>query len=308
MIIIESKSFTSLKEKYGFNSNEKLNGRIFYSKLEEIEYVLKFYRRSHFLSRHFFEKEKFFSKNTNPTHHLKTPRLIEFEKNFIVSHYISGINFRSIEDLNKYQKVSFIKALISFNTQKMKLPRKMALLDKVFLSPFTSLIRISISKIMLNFGFRAFLKTLFIVFKNNVLMNKSNKRILLHKDLSHRGNKIVTHDEKFGIIDFEYTIFSSKWILLDIVDVCFDPKELTIDVESIKKYYKILTEIHGYKIKSVETQIRLILMRRIGNLAHKKNIRSKVKDFYVNTLLNDDVYKKWYKYNIALYAEEFGVV
>lgn len=118
----------------------------------------------------------------------------------------------------------------------------------------------------------------------------------VHKDLKNDGNYIVDAEGNFYLMDFEMVVNEKKWLLVDIVDLAWNPESLDLDYRLIQRYSNAI-DIKGTWQLNLLAQIRVALLRKAIFYTRREKYgqkeRERIKRFISGTLLNEAAYNNW---------------
>lgn len=226
----------------------------------------------------------------NPAIDRSHAKLLFFEKrNYMIFEYINPNALDIAIDDHK-----IVESYLQFQS---------ALKDFRF-SLFSRVYSLNMSFIYLSFRFflitRSF-KHLFLllnqIIKLNIIQEKLTNNIL-HKDLKYRKNTISSDKLKLYFIDFETVTIERKWIMLDIVDIAFNPMEFSLNMNLLNAYYNRLDSYTKSKT-NIEAQIRFALLRRsVGSYYRDLGHKNELFTFLDSVLLSEKSFKDWINLNV----------
>lgn len=221
--------------------------------------------------------------NSNRTH----PSLLQFKKNkHMIFEYIRPTENTTISHTQK-----IIDSYLQFQNS----------LSGYRFSFFTRSYNLNLSVLYLSirlFFLNKSFKTFITIFQLLIKLNKNQTKIVplvLHKDLKFKKNTVWGNGSKLYFIDFETVTIEKRWILLDVVDMAFNPLNYSLDLNLINEYLKSIDT--GLKLQiNVEAQIRFALLRRaIGSYERELGHENKLYFFLNSILLRENGFKEWVK-------------
>lgn len=172
-------------------------------------------------------------------------------------------------------------------------------LDEFQFSSFNRLYNLNYSVVYLliryffiTFSFSTIVTTLKLLINLNKQQTKFSPHVL-HKDLKFKKNIIFGKNQKVYFIDFETVTVEKKWILLDIVDMAFNPLDFTLDLSIINLY---LDKIENSLKNQINTraQIRFALLRRnLGSHGRELGHVNNSNLFFTSIILSEKKFNQW---------------
>jgi len=225
----------------------------------------------------------------------------------MVLEYISGTNGW---DRRVVSQNCFIKALLEFQLSGINIKTNFvqSILTKWYRKVPCKIIRWSFLILKSPKNIVIAFKCVLITLIQSIKLKKYPYAITTHNDLFYFNNIITGYDKHIYIYDFEYVMLEKKWILIDIIDICFNLSTLRFDTKLFDEYI-----IHLFRqqllfhntLKNLNGQVRVILIRKILGVLLSNSIDSKQKincrRFLKNILLSERNYYLWYSININPY-------
>jgi len=221
-------------------------------------------------------------------------------KTYLLLQYIDNMNI----ELNGRHKEYLVKSLGELQYSGLRLNKINKSIGVVLLSIMVRIefrLIYSIPSLLKHTGLRSTIKYLKIIIISYVKERKLNTPIVLHSDF-HRENVMVNKEEIVYITDYEGMRNERRWRYIDIATYAVDTTKYYIDTDIIKKYIRETKKRHENKYTDNALQLRIALLNRISRFMYFKPatdlVRDEYKKFYLNILLDDQKYDKWYIDNI----------
>jgi hypothetical protein len=171
---------------------------------------------------------------------------------------------------------------------------KRRFLDSTIYSTNFLLAKIVLRLLFVEQDFTLFAK-LFLKIIGIVLRNKPQKRYFLtHNDLFNFHNARYSASEGFGLIDFGQAKVESRWILLDVVDLCLN-KELSCNKDL---YLRLLTDIRRrFDVTRIceRDQVWVAVFRQVA--LPRPYAPEWYREFFTTILMDERKFNEWYKIN-----------
>lgn len=125
---------------------------------------------------------------------------------------------------------------------------------------------------------------------------KHRKPLLLHYDLFN-SNNVLNHEEKgLCLHDLEFVHYEYKWLLIDIVDICFDRQNFEMNSSLFKAYLFALNR-EDLSLNDIKYQVKIILLRRLLGGIKVGDIDKKDATSFIKDVLLSPQYDQWFKDN-----------
>ena len=229
------------------------------------------------------------------------PKMIHTDgKSYIILEYIEKTN----TDITEKYKSALVKSFADLHTANLSIGNINGRLG-IFLLNLSITIEFSLLKsvapLLKYCGLRPTLRYLKIIISGYVKQNKMDDTVVLHNDL-HRNNVFVSKTGNIYVTDFEGLKNERRWLYTDIATYSVDTAKYCIDTDLLKKYVNIMkNKFADYEIDHA-VQLRIGLLSRVSRFMYFKptsdHVREKYKKYFLNTLLDDNNYYRWYRDSI----------